>query len=153
MTTALFVFLVSFCLWIFFEFRKASVVWLRLTTGLLAFASLFAFAFYGLSGYFGYSADVQMQMIQETKYLAEDVGSDAALKFLDSYVPKIKKGRNIPTAMHSLLRDFQTQADELRKTKTQQTSPANHRPSGTSGMASAGSASRAEAMPEASGDS
>jgi len=39
------------------------------------------------------------------------------------------------------------------KEKSQQTSPANHRPFGTPGMASADSAARAEAMPEASGDS
>jgi len=37
--------------------------------------------------------------------------------------------------------------------KAQQTSPANPRPFGTSGMASADSASRAEAIPEATGDS
>jgi len=37
--------------------------------------------------------------------------------------------------------------------KIEQPSPVNHRPFGTSGMASADSASRAEAMPEASGDS
>ena len=37
--------------------------------------------------------------------------------------------------------------------KIEQASPANHRPSGTSGTASADSAARAEAMPEASGDS
>ena len=36
---------------------------------------------------------------------------------------------------------------------TEQTGPANHRPFGTSGMAPAYSASRAGAMPEASGDS
>jgi len=35
----------------------------------------------------------------------------------------------------------------------EQTSPANHRPFETSGTASADSAARAEAMPEASGDS
>jgi len=41
----------------------------------------------------------------------------------------------------------------LQKNEAEQTSPANHRPFGTSGMSSADSASRAEAMPEASGDS
>ena len=41
----------------------------------------------------------------------------------------------------------------LAKEKSEQTSPANHRPSGTSGTASADSAARAKAMPEASGDS
>jgi len=42
---------------------------------------------------------------------------------------------------------------ELEKKESEQASPANHRPSGTSGMASANSAARAEAMPEASRDS
>jgi hypothetical protein len=41
----------------------------------------------------------------------------------------------------------------IRKQKVEQTGPANHRPFGTSGMAPADSASRAGAMPEASGDS
>jgi len=40
-----------------------------------------------------------------------------------------------------------------QRKEAEQASPANHRPFGTSGMASANSASRAEAMPEASGDS
>jgi len=39
------------------------------------------------------------------------------------------------------------------KSKSELASPANHRPFGTSGMASADSAARAEAMPESSGDS
>ena len=41
----------------------------------------------------------------------------------------------------------------IEKVKCEQTGPANHRPSGTSGMPPADSASRAGAMPEASGDS
>jgi len=41
----------------------------------------------------------------------------------------------------------------LQKNEAEQASPANHRPFGTSSMASANSAARAEAMPEASGDS
>jgi len=40
-----------------------------------------------------------------------------------------------------------------KRKKAQLTGPANHRPFGTSGMAPADSASRAGAMPEASGDS
>jgi len=39
------------------------------------------------------------------------------------------------------------------RNKAEQTSPANHRPFGTSGTAPASSASRAGAVPEASGDS
>ena len=39
----------------------------------------------------------------------------------------------------------------LEGNESQQTGPANHRPFGTSGMASADYAARAEAMPEASG--
>ena len=42
---------------------------------------------------------------------------------------------------------------ENNKKLSEQTSPANPRPFGTSGTASAGSATRAEDMPEASGDS
>jgi len=41
----------------------------------------------------------------------------------------------------------------MAKNKIEQASPANHRHFGTSGMASADFAARAEAMPEASGDS
>ena len=46
-----------------------------------------------------------------------------------------------------------TRIEYIKPKNTERASPANHRPSGTSGMASANSASRAKAMPEASGDS
>ena len=109
------------------EVRRASGAWLRITSGFLAIVSTCVFAFYGFADYFGYCTDVQMQMIQDTKLLAHDVGVDAALEFLDSYALKIKEQKNNPAAMHSLLLEFERQASELRKNKGQQGSPDNPR--------------------------
>jgi len=59
----------------------------------------------------------------------------------------------VANASYTEISGLEARIRDLEKKKVEQASPANHRPSGTSGMASANSASRAEAMPEASGDS
>jgi len=59
----------------------------------------------------------------------------------------------VANASYTEISGLEARIRDLEKKKAEQASPANHRLFGTSGMASANSAARAEAMPEANGDS
>lgn len=147
MEVALFVFAISFSSWVFVEFWKGAKVWVRFPVGLAAFGAFFVFSFYAFQSCFGYIIGNQTIMIQSTSHLASETNPETAVSLLDRYIPQIKECKMSSAQMHRILVEFMRDSDDLQRNYIQQSSPPNHRPSGTSGTSPAEQA----LVPEASG--